>query len=42
MKSYLPLFDWNSGDEIDPFGWLYEDEESSKNKNVRVISIRKK
>jgi hypothetical protein len=41
MKSYLPVFDWNNGNEVDPFGWLYEDEERH-NKKVRSISIRKK
>jgi hypothetical protein len=42
MKSYLPQFDWNNGDEINPWEWLWDDEDRS-NRNVRrVISIRKK
>lgn len=43
MKSYLPLFDWNNGDEILPWDWLYEDSALPHNKkSIRVIRIRKK
>lgn len=44
MESYLPQFDWNNGDQINPWDWLWDDEDSlSRPSNrVRVISIRKK
>lgn len=44
MKSYLPMFDWNNGDEIIPWDWLYDEDRNDKpqNKRVRVIKIRKK
>lgn len=43
MKSYLPLFDWNNGDEIMPWDWLWdEDRAPSRNPRVRIVKIRKK
>jgi hypothetical protein len=43
MKSYLPQFDWNNGDEINPWEWLWDDEDKSpRTVRIRTISIRKK
>lgn len=42
MKSYLPQFDWNNGDEINPWEWLWDDEYSAKPRKKKSISIRKK
>lgn len=43
MKAYLPMFDWNNGDEINPWEWLWDDEDrSNKSTRRRTISIRKK
>lgn len=44
MESYLPQFDWNNGDQINPWDWLWDDEDrlSRPRNRVRVISIRKK
>jgi len=42
MKSYLPQFDWNNGDEINPWDWLWDDEEIAPSGRIRSISIRKK
>lgn len=42
MKSYIPMFDWNNGDEINPWEWLWDDEDKSSGKKVRSITIRKK
>jgi hypothetical protein len=43
MKSYLPIFDWNNGDEVNPWDWLWDDEDKSSlnNKSIK-ITIRKK
>jgi len=42
MFSYLPTFDWNSGHEVDPFGWLWEDDSAkiSMRKSPRSIKIQ--
>ena len=42
MFSYLPTFDWNSGHEVDPFGWLWEDDSAkiSTRKPPRSIKIQ--
>lgn len=42
MKSYLPQFDWNNGDEINPWEWLWDDEEKVSRSSKRSITIRKK
>ena len=44
MKSYLPLFDWNSGDEIIPWDWLYDEDCNNKHLKNRaiVVKIRKR
>lgn len=43
MKAWIPMFDWASGDEINPWEWLWDDEDrASKNTVRRNISIRKK
>jgi hypothetical protein len=44
MKSYLPQYDWNSGDEVNPWDWLWDDEDRvSRPKNrIRAVIIRKK
>lgn len=42
MKFYLPQFDWNNGDEINPWEWLWDDEDSAKPRKKKSISIRKK
>lgn len=43
MKSYLPQFDWNNGDEINPWEWLWDDEDKvTTSTRRRIISIRKK
>jgi hypothetical protein len=44
MQSYLPQFDWNNGDQINPWEWLWDDEDRLNKpvNRVRVISIRKK
>ena len=42
MQSYLPMFDWNNGDEINPWEWLWDDEDKSPSNVRRIISIRKK
>jgi hypothetical protein len=44
MQSYLPQFDWNNGDEINPWEWLWDDEDRSRTSinRVRIINIRKK
>ena len=44
MKSYLPTFDWNNGDEINPWDWLWDDEDiiPRNTRRLRTISIRKK
>lgn len=36
MKSYITRFDWNNGEEVDPFGWIWDDKIS-----IRSIKIRK-
>ena len=41
MKSWISVFDWNSGEEVDPFGWLFEDKTKSV-KKPKTIRIRKK
>lgn len=41
MKSWISVFDWNNGEEIDPFGWLFEDKTKSV-KKPKTIRIRKK
>ena len=40
MFSYLPTFDWNSGQEIDPFGWLFEDDSAKLKPRKKSLSIR--
>lgn len=43
MKAWIPMFDWANGDEINPWDWLWDDEDSTpKNTVRRNISIRKK
>lgn len=44
MHSYLPMFDWNNGDEINPWAWLWDDEDSTprNGSRPRSITIRKK
>lgn len=37
MKSWIPTFDWNNGEEMFPFEWLFED----KAKKKIVIRIKK-
>ena len=41
MKSYIPTFDWNNGDEIFPFDWLWDDD-SLKATRPRTIKIRRR
>jgi len=40
MKSYIPTFDWNNGEEVYPFDWLFEDKVNTKNK-TKTIRIKK-
>ncbi len=40
MKSWISVFDWNNGEEVDPFGWLFEDKVNTKNKS-KTIRIKK-
>jgi len=40
MFSYLPVFDWNNGQEIDPFGWLFEDDRAKLKPRTRSRSIK--
>ena len=40
MKSYIPTFDWNNGEEVYPFDWLFEDKVNTKNKS-KTIRIKK-
>jgi len=42
MKSYIPTFDWNNGEEVYPFGWLFEEDKNSKSNKKSVLIIRKK
>lgn len=43
MKAWIPMFDWANGDEINPWEWLWDDEDRYPKKTVRRnISIRKK
>lgn len=44
MKSYISTFDWNNGEEINPWDWLWDDEDHSlkPSNRARTISIRKK
>lgn len=44
MKSYISTFDWNNGEEINPWDWLWDDEDRSlkPSNRARTISIRKK
>jgi len=43
MKAWIPIFDWANGDEINPWEWLWDDEDSTpRNTRRRTISIRKK
>ena len=40
MFSYLPTFDWNNGQEIDPFGWLFEDDRAKLKPRTKTRSIK--
>ena len=40
MKSWISVFDWNNGEEVDPFGWLFEDAKVKPSK--KSISILKR
>ena len=37
MKSWISVFDWNNGEEVDPFGWLFEDKVKSKKRSVSIL-----
>jgi hypothetical protein len=43
MKAWIPMFDWANGDEINPWEWLWDDEDrTTRLTRRRTISIRKK